>query len=79
MSNIDRRGKLLEEPFTFRETKDEKVLIYWRGKQVTILKGQAASKFLRDISSTDSMQAQLVIAKVTGHFKHGNENKNTGL
>ena len=79
MSKIDKRGKLLEEPFTFRETKDEKVLIYWHGKQVTILKGQAASKFLRDISSTDSMQAQLVIAKVTGHFKHGNENKNTGL
>ena len=79
MSKIDKRGKLLEEPFTFRETKDEKVLIYWRGKQVTILKGQVASKFLRDISSTDSMQAQLVMAKVTGHFKHGNENKNTGL
>ena len=79
MSKIDRRGKLLEELFTFRETKDEKVLIYWRGKQVTILKGQVASKFLRDISSTDSMQAQLVMAKVTGHFKHGNENKNTGL
>ncbi len=79
MSKIDKRGKLLEEPFTFRETKDEKVLIYWHGKQVTILKGQAASKFLRDISSTDSMQAQLVMAKVTGHFKHGNENKNTGL
>ena len=79
MSKIDKRGKLLEEPFTFRETKDEKVLIYWHGKQVTILKGQAASKFLRDISSTDSMQAQLVMAKVTGHFKHGNENQNTGL
>ena len=79
MSNIDRRGKLLEEPFTFRETKDEKVLIYWHGKQVTIFKGQAASKFLRDISSTDSMQAQLVMARITGHFKHGNENKNTGL
>ncbi len=79
MNNMDKRGRLQEEPFAFRETKDGKVLIYWRGKQVTILKGQVASKFLRDISSVDSMQAQLVMARVTGHFKHGNENKNTGL
>ncbi|MBK8782563.1 MAG: hypothetical protein IPO22_12325 [Anaerolineales bacterium] len=79
MSNIDKRGKLQEEPFTFRETKDGRVLIYWHGKQVTVLKGKFASKFLKDISSADSIQAQLVMARVTGHFKHGNENKNTGL
>ncbi len=75
MSNIDKRGKLQEEPFTFRETKDGKVLIYWHGKQVTVLKGKVASKFSKDISSADSMQAQLVMARITGHFKHGNENK----
>ncbi len=79
MSNIDKHGKLQEEPFTFRETKDGKVLIYWHGKQVTVLKGKVASKFLKDISSADSMQAQLAMARITGHFKHGNENKNTGL
>ncbi len=73
MGNIDKRGKLQEEPFTFRETKDGKVLIYWHGKQVTVLKGKVASKFLKDITSVDSMQAQLVMAQVTGHFKHGNE------
>jgi hypothetical protein len=73
MSNIDKHSKLLEEPFTFRETKDGKVLIYWRGKQVTVLKGKVASKFLNDVSSADSIQEQLVMARVTGHFKHGNE------
>ncbi len=73
MSNIDKRGKLQEEPFSFRETRDGKVFIYWHGKQVTVLKGKVASKFLKDISHADSAQAQLLMARVTGHFKHGNE------
>ncbi|MBE0670500.1 MAG: hypothetical protein IH588_07930 [Anaerolineales bacterium] len=73
MSNIDKRGKLQEEPFTFRETKDGKVLIYWHGKQITVLKGKVASNFLQDILPADSIQAQLVMACITGHFKHGNE------
>lgn len=73
MSNIDKRGKLQEEPFMFRETKDGRVLIYWHGKQITVLKGKVASKFLKDILPADSMQAQLVMARITGHFKHGNE------
>jgi hypothetical protein len=74
MINIDKHGNLQKEPFTFRETKDGKVLIYWHGKQAAVLNGKVASKFLKDISSADSMQAQLVMARVTGHFKHGNEN-----
>ena len=73
MSNIDRRGKLLEEPFTFRETKDGKVLLYWHRKQVMILKGSDAQKFLAGIVSADPAQAQLLMARVTGNFKHGNE------
>lgn len=79
MNNIDKHGKLQEEPFAFRETKDGKVLIYWHGKQVTVLKGQNAQNFLVGIASADSMQAQILMARVTGHFKHGNENKNNGL
>lgn len=73
MSNIDKRGKLLEEPFTFQETKDGKVLLYWHGKQVMILKGSHAQKFLAGIASSDPAQAQLLMARVTGNFKHGNE------
>lgn len=74
MNNIDKRGRLQEEPFAFRETKDGKVLIYWHGKQVAVLKGRIAQKFLADIAPADSMQAQVLMARVTGHFKHGNEN-----
>lgn len=73
MDEIDKRGKLQEKPFTFRATKDGKVFIQWHGKQITILKGGTASKFLENISKMNPEQAQLLMARVTGHFKHGNE------
>jgi hypothetical protein len=73
MSEIDKRGKLEENPFSFRVTKDGKVFIQWSGKQVMALKGSAAEKFLAAITGADDRQAQLIMAKITGHFKHGNE------
>jgi hypothetical protein len=73
MDKIDKRGKLQREPFTFRATKDGKVFIHWQGRQIMILKGGTAEKFMGAIASADAQQAQLLMAKVTGHFKHGNE------
>jgi hypothetical protein len=73
MNSIDKRGKLKEEPFTFRITKEGKVFIHWQGKQVTVLKGSAADKFKEAIANTETDQAQLIMARATGHFKHGNE------
>lgn len=73
MSEIDKRGILDEEVFTYRATKDGKVMISWRGKQVTILKGKQAQEFLAKIAGLEHKQAQLVMAKLTGNFKHGNE------
>lgn len=73
MNKIDKRGKLQEKPFTFRETKGGKVFIYWHGKQITILKGETAGKFIGNISKINPDEAQLLMARVTGHFKHGNE------
>jgi hypothetical protein len=75
MYEIDKRGKLEEDPFSFRVTKDGKVFIHWNGKQVMVLKGEAAEKFLAAITGADDCQAQLIMAKVTGHFKHGNERR----
>jgi hypothetical protein len=73
MGRVDRRGRLKEEPFTFRVTKDRKVFIHWHGKQIMILKGSAAEKFISSMAAADAQQAQLLMAKVTGHFKHANE------
>jgi hypothetical protein len=73
MSEIDKRGKLAEQPFTCQTTKDGKVFIHWQGKLVTTLRGEAAEKFLKSMADADPVQAQLLMARITGHFKHGNE------
>lgn len=73
MANIDKRNRLDEEVFTYRVTKDQKVFIYWHGKQVTTLKGKESLKFINKMQNADFKEAQLIMAKVTGNFKHGNE------
>ena len=75
MSKIDKRGKLEAQPFSFRMTKDRKVFILWNGRQILTLKGNAAEKFLASINGVDAQQAQLEMARVTGHFKHGPERR----
>ena len=76
MSNVDKRNILDDEVFTFREGKDQKVFIFWHGKQVKILKGKQAQKFLAKVISLEHKEAQLVMAKATGNFKRGNERQN---
>lgn len=76
MNNIDKRDKLKEEPFSYRVSKDKKVFLIWHEKQVMILKGKESEKFLGKIEKADKLEAQLIMAKVTGNFKHGNENIN---
>jgi hypothetical protein len=71
-ANIDKRGRLDEAIFSYRESKD-KVFIFWHHKQVMILKGQQARKFIDKITPLDGKAAQLLMAKITGNFKHGNE------
>lgn len=75
----DRRNVLDDEIFAYRENKDGKVFITWNGKQVMILKDAAARKFLAAIAGLEGKAAQLVMAKITGNFKRGNERvaKNT--
>lgn len=76
MGEVDKRNKLDEEPFSYRISKDNKVFIYWHEKQVMILKGKDSEKFLARIENADSKEVQLIMAKITGNFKHGNEKNN---
>ena len=73
VSPIDQRKILEEEVFSYNITKDRKVFISWHGRQVTALKGKEAERFISSIENADGMEAQLIMAKATGHFKHGNE------
>ena len=76
MGGVDRRDRLSEEVFTYRVSKDNKIFISWHGRQVTILSGKESEKFLKRIEHADHKAAQLIMAKVTGNFKRGNEKAN---
>ena len=79
MNNIDKRNRLGDEPFKYRVTKDNTVFLDYHGRQVKILKGTEAEKFLKRIRVADNTtEAQLIMAKITGNFKRGNERKNGG-
>jgi hypothetical protein len=57
------------EGFEYAERGGE-VVIRHRGATATILRGDAARRFLEDVAREDP---QTVMAKATGNFKRGNE------
>lgn len=76
MDNIDKRNKLDTSPFSYKMTKDNSVFLAYFGKQVKTLKGKEAEKFLKRIhDAKDEKEEQLILAKITGNFKRGNERK----
>jgi hypothetical protein len=73
MREIDKWNILDDEVFAYRASKDDRVFLYWRGKQVKVLKGKEAQRFIDRITNLHHEEAQLVMAKATGNFKRGNE------
>nr|WP_255654515.1 hypothetical protein [Cohnella sp. REN36] len=65
-----------EEVFDYTVNKDNKVFITWHGKQVKILAGKESERFLSRIAGKEHKEAQLIMAKITGNFKRGNEKDN---
>jgi hypothetical protein len=70
---VDKRHILDDEVFSFFASKDGKVFISWYGKQVKTLSGDEARQFVDKISGLEHKNAQLLMAKLTGNFKRGNE------
>ena len=73
MKAVDKRNKFDAEIFSYQKGKDDKVFIYWNNKQVMILKNKMVQKFIKQIEGLDNSEKQLVMAKITGNFKRGNE------
>jgi len=73
MNKIDKRNRLDDDVFTYQVSKENKVFIYWRGRQVRVLKGTEAQLLLDKLTGLDAKGVQLVLAKTTGNFKRGNE------
>lgn len=70
----DKRGILKkEQPFSYREIRDNRVQITFRGRLIKTIHGKDYNRFLRILDSEDSYQIQLFLAKITGQFKMGNE------
>ncbi len=72
----DKRGILETGIFDYKVLKDKKIFIYWNNKQVVTLSGKNADKFLSKIEGATEYEKQMVMAKMTGNFKHGNEKAN---
>jgi len=70
---IDQRKQLEKRPFDYKIGKDNKLLIYRDNRQIKIIRGKVAKKFLDSIEKADEQAIQLKLAKLTGHYKHGNE------
>ncbi|MGD9891931.1 MAG: hypothetical protein AB7R89_31260 [Dehalococcoidia bacterium] len=70
---IDQRHALDDDPFSYQVTKEEKVFIAWRGRRIMTLRGAEARRFLDRITPLDRKHAQLLMARITGNFKRGNE------
>jgi hypothetical protein len=62
-----------ENQFQWSQAKDGTVTVYWHARPVTTLRGASAARFVTRISVADGNGAQLLMAKVTGNFKRGNE------
>ncbi len=69
----DQRGYLDTEPFEYQRGKDGRIFLFWEGRRVKVLKGKEAEKFSNKIGALDAKGAQVLMAKLTGNFKRGNE------
>jgi len=59
--------------FTFRARKNGEVQILHHAGLATTLRGAAAADFLADVTNCEPADAQQLMARVTGNYKHGNE------
>ncbi|HTL34615.1 MAG TPA: hypothetical protein VL326_15915 [Kofleriaceae bacterium] len=70
--NVDRRGKLSEEPFDVQIARD-KVIVRFRGRIVRTLTGPDVDAVRAVLDDPEKLQ--LLVARKTGNFKRGNERR----
>ena len=69
----DARGELEDWRFEYRARKDGRVVLSWYRRAVTTLAGKDAERFLARVAGLGDHEAQLLMARATGNFRHGNE------
>jgi len=73
MKNTNKRNQLIEHPFSYKITNSDKVIIYRDKKHITIIKDRESAKLQSKITNKSEQQVQLILAKITGNYRHGNE------
>jgi hypothetical protein len=63
--------------FSYTQTKAGDVRISHYGREVTVLRGKQARQFLQRAENLNPSGEQQLMARATGHFKHGNERKSS--
>ena len=61
--------------FHYQVRKNGEAVVSYHGKPVSTLRGEDAAKFTSRISNLEGREAQLLMARVTGNFKRGNERR----
>ncbi|HSI58591.1 MAG TPA: hypothetical protein VLA16_13610 [Ideonella sp.] len=59
--------------FTWRTRKSGEVEILHHGKLASTLRGRDAAEFIDEAGGGSEADAQQLMARVTGNYKHGNE------
>lgn len=59
--------------FTYRVRKSGEVEIFHGGRLASTLRGNDAENFKQEAQDESSSEAQQLMARVTGNYKHGNE------
>ena len=61
------------EQFSYRTTKDGRVRVAFHGRHVVTLADSDAQRLTSRLEGAGDDRTQLLLAKATGNFKHGNE------
>lgn len=70
---VDARHRLEDDPFDHRVTKSGQVIVRRGGRQVAVVAGAAADRLVARLARVDDRERQLLLARATGHYRHGNE------
>ncbi len=70
MSKVDKRDRLKDNPFDYHINHQNKTRITYLGKHIMTLSDKATYKLQKKVLSKNDFEVQLILAKITGHFKH---------
>lgn len=71
--SADRRGRLAGDPFGWRVTGTGTVRVTRGGREVLVIGGRDAARLIAKLERADAEAAQHLLARATGHYRHGNE------